>query len=65
MLSSFINDIYNVCFSPDDVGRTITETGQSSPNRPSSVPMATASISEPVNSEQRAADPQYPLRIFQ
>ncbi|XP_016554226.2 uncharacterized protein LOC107853764 [Capsicum annuum] len=49
----------------DDVGRTITETGQSSPNRPSSVPMATASISEPVNSEQRAADPQYPLRIFQ
>ncbi|PHT37753.1 hypothetical protein CQW23_21326 [Capsicum baccatum] len=60
----FINDIYNVCFSPDDVGRTTTETGQSSPNRPSSVPMETASISEPVNSEQRAADPQISSENF-
>ncbi|KAK4723742.1 hypothetical protein R3W88_026521 [Solanum pinnatisectum] len=41
-----------------DVGRTITGTGESLPNRPSSVPAVTASISEPVNSEQRAADPQ-------
>ncbi|XP_015169515.1 protein CHROMATIN REMODELING 4-like isoform X2 [Solanum tuberosum] len=39
-------------------GRTINGSGESLPNRPSSVPAVTASISEPVNSEQRAADPQ-------
>lgn len=47
-----------MCFSPDVDGRTINGSGESLPNRPSSVPAVTASISEPVNSEQRAADPQ-------
>ncbi|KAM3341162.1 hypothetical protein P3S68_028797 [Capsicum galapagoense] len=58
-----LDTMYNK-MTEDDVGRTITETGQSSPNRPSSVPMATASISEPVNSEQRAADPQISSENF-
>lgn len=48
----------------DLVGRTITGTRQSLPNRPSSIPAVTASISEPVNSEQRAADPQISCENF-
>ncbi|CAN4117078.1 unnamed protein product [Withania somnifera] len=46
------------------VGRTIAGTGHSSSNRPSSVPVVTASISAPVNSEQRAADPQISSESF-
>ncbi|XP_015089613.1 protein CHROMATIN REMODELING 4-like [Solanum pennellii] len=42
----------------DVVGSTITGSEESLPNRPSSVPAVTASNAEPVNSEQRAADPQ-------
>ncbi|MCE3050206.1 hypothetical protein HAX54_046628 [Datura stramonium] len=39
-------------------------TRQSSPHRPSSVPEMTASILEPVNSEQRAADPRISSENF-
>ncbi|KAF3668468.1 hypothetical protein FXO38_08056 [Capsicum annuum] len=48
----------------DVIGRTITGTGQSSPNRPSIAPLMTASISEPVNTEERAADPQMSCENF-
>lgn len=47
-----------MCFSPDIGGTTIIGTGQSLPNRPSSVPAVTASILAPVNSKQQAAEPQ-------
>ncbi|KAK6777346.1 hypothetical protein RDI58_024063 [Solanum bulbocastanum] len=40
------------------LGGLLAELENQLPNRPSSVPGVTASISEPVNSEQRAADPQ-------
>ncbi|KAK4343019.1 hypothetical protein RND71_038835 [Anisodus tanguticus] len=48
----------------DDVWRTITGTGQSLPNRLSNVPVVTASISEPVSSEQRVVDPQISSENF-
>ncbi|XP_060201535.1 uncharacterized protein LOC132630036 isoform X2 [Lycium barbarum] len=64
LLAEAMTQVEDTADTFDVVGKTITGTGQSSPNRPSSVPAMTASISEPVNSEHPPADPQISSENF-